>query len=153
MLLSFGLFASAARLRSASRVVGGVLVAGGNVSRRLNINDLSFGIVLMMFSGFLAFALQPGVAWLGCLSRKSSRTRRRPTLDEFRALAISRTVYWAEERAQLCRRRDIWTAIIAAGASRRVRARDDGRRGRSGQTVAIVHPTGADRSLDLRHVA
>ena len=92
MLLSFGFIRFSTRMIRAE-----VSWWPGNVSPGgLHIHHLVFGIVLMMFAGFLSFVLQPASPWFEILAGLL-RDRRGLTLDEFALWLHLEDVYWAKE--------------------------------------------------------
>jgi hypothetical protein len=105
MLLSFGFIRTSARLMRSPRVPwwpGSVETGGG-----LHVHHLVFGIVLMLFSGFV-LALQPGSPWLE-LGAAAFGIGAGLTLDEYALWLHLEDVYWAEEG-----RRSVDAVIVAA---------------------------------------
>jgi lysyl-tRNA synthetase class 2 len=92
MLLSFGFIRFSTRMIRAE-----VSWWPGNVSPGgLHIHHLVFGIVLLMFSGFLSFVLQPASPWFEILAGLFG-IGAGLTLDEFALWLHLEDVYWAEE--------------------------------------------------------
>jgi lysyl-tRNA synthetase class 2 len=80
----------------------------GNVTPGgLHIHHLVFGIVAMMLSGFLCFAIQPGSPWIEILAGLFG-IGVGLTLDEFALWLYLEDVYWAEEG-----RRSVDAVILA----------------------------------------
>jgi hypothetical protein len=105
MLLSFLLIRVSTRLMRSPSVTwwpGSIKTEGG-----LHVHHLVFGIVLMLFAGFL-LALQPGSPWLE-LSAAAFGIGAGLTLDEYALWLQLEDVYWAEEG-----RRSVDAVIIAA---------------------------------------
>jgi hypothetical protein len=92
MLLSFGFIRFSTRMIRAE-----VSWWPGNVSPGgLHIHHLVFGIVLLLFSGFLNFVLQPASPWFEILAGLFG-IGAGLTLDEFALWLHLEDVYWAEE--------------------------------------------------------
>ncbi|MFL5906101.1 MAG: hypothetical protein ACJ75Z_00710 [Solirubrobacterales bacterium] len=109
MLLSFGFIRFSTRMIRAQ-----VSWWPGNVSPGgLHIHHLVFGIVLILLSGFVAFAVQPGSPWFeidaGLFGIGAGLT-----LDEFALWLYLEDVYWAEEGRSSVDA-VIFAAIIGAG--------------------------------------
>jgi len=98
-LLSFLFIRTSARLIRSPRVSwwpGSVKTSSG-----LHLHHLVWGIVLVLLSGFLNFALAPGGVWLDVLAGLFG-VGAGLTLDEFALWVRLEDVYWAEEgRASL----------------------------------------------------
>ena len=93
-LLSFGFIRMSTRLMRSPRVPwwpGSVETGSG-----LHIHHLVFGIVTMMLSGFLGFALQPGSPGLEILAGLFG-IGAGLTIDEFALWLYLDDVYWAKE--------------------------------------------------------
>jgi len=106
MLGAFGFIRMSARLMRSPRVPwwpGSVKTGGG-----LHIHHLVFGIVLLLLTGFLGFALQPDGAWLSVLAIAFG-IGAGLTLDEFALWLYLDDVYWSEEG-----RRSVDAVIVAA---------------------------------------
>jgi hypothetical protein len=104
MLLSFGFIRFSTRMIRAE-----VSWWPGNVSPGgLHIHHLVFGIVLILVSGFLNFAIQPGSPGLEILAGLFG-IGAGLTLDEFALWLYLEDVYWAEEG-----RRSVDAVIISA---------------------------------------
>lgn len=91
-LVSFLFIRTSARLtRSVSWWPGGVVTDGG-----LHLHHLVWGICLLLISGFLGFALDPGSPWdeifAGAFGVGAGLT-----LDEFALWVRLKDVYWTEE--------------------------------------------------------
>ena len=92
MLLSFGFIRFSTRMIRAE-----VSWWPGNVSPGgLHIHHLVFGIVLMMFAGFISFAIQPDSPWFE-ITAGIFGIGMGLTLDEFALWLYLDDVYWAEE--------------------------------------------------------
>ncbi len=92
MLLSFGFIRFSTRMIRAE-----VSWWPGNVSPGgLHIHHLVFGIVLLLFSGFLNFVLQPASPWFEILAGLFG-VGTGLTLDEFALWLHLEDVYWTEE--------------------------------------------------------
>jgi hypothetical protein len=92
MLLSFGFIRFSTRMIRAE-----VSWWPGNVSPGgLHIHHLVFGIVLILLSGFIAFAVQPGSPWFEILAGVFG-VGAGLTLDEFALWLYLDDVYWSEE--------------------------------------------------------
>src|SRR3954447_2982254 len=92
MLLSFGFIRFSTRMIRAE-----VSWWPGNVSPGgLHIHHLVFGIVLLMFSGFLGFVLQPASPWFEILAGLFG-IGAGLTLDEFALWLHLEDVYWTDE--------------------------------------------------------
>src|SRR5262249_22246750 len=92
MLLSFGFIRFSTRMiRAQVSWWPGNVTPGG-----MHIHHLVFGIVLLMLSGFLAFAIQPDSPWLEILAGLFG-VGVGLTLDEFALWLYLEDVYWAEE--------------------------------------------------------
>jgi len=98
-LASFLFIRTSARLIRSPRVSwwpGSVTTSGG-----LHLHHLVWGIVLVLFSGFLSFALGPTGVWLDVLAALFG-IGAGLTLDEFALWVHLEDVYWAEQgRASL----------------------------------------------------
>jgi hypothetical protein len=98
-LASFLFIRTSARLIRSPRVTwwpGSVTTSGG-----LHLHHLVWGIVLILSSGFLSFALAPGSPWHEVLAA-SFGIGAGLTLDEFALWVRLEDVYWAQEgRASL----------------------------------------------------
>jgi hypothetical protein len=98
-LVSFLFIRTSARLIRSPRVSwwpGSVTTSGG-----LHLHHLVWGIVLVLFSGFLNFALAPTGAWLDVLAAAFG-IGAGLTLDEFALWVHLEDVYWTEQgRASL----------------------------------------------------
>jgi hypothetical protein len=103
-LLSFGFIRMSTRLMRSPRVPWwpGSVKTGG-----IHVHHLVFGIVLMMLSGFLGFALQPEDPWLEILAAGFG-VGMGLTLDEFALWLHLEDVYWEEEG-----RRSVDAVIVA----------------------------------------
>ena len=71
-------------------------MAGERRPGRVHIHHLVFGIVVMMFAGFLSFVLQPASPWFEILAGVFG-VGMGLTLDEFALWLYLEDVYWAEE--------------------------------------------------------
>jgi len=92
MLLSFGFIRFSTRMIRAE-----VSWWPGNVSPGgLHIHHLVFGIVLMMLSGFISFAVQPSSPWFE-IAAGVFGVGMGLTLDEFALWLYLDDVYWSEE--------------------------------------------------------
>jgi hypothetical protein len=92
MLLSFGFIRFSTRMiRAEVSWWPGNVTPGG-----LHIHHLVFGIVLMLFSGFLAFAVQPDSPWFE-IDAGLFGVGAGLTLDEFALWLYLEDVYWSEE--------------------------------------------------------
>jgi hypothetical protein len=92
MLLSFGFIRFSTRMiRAEVSWWPGNVAPGG-----LHIHHLVFGIVGMMFAGFLSFTLQPGEPWVEVLAALFG-VGMGLTLDEFALWLHLEDVYWSEE--------------------------------------------------------
>jgi hypothetical protein len=92
MLLSFGFIRFSTRMiRAQVSWWPGNVTPGG-----LHIHHLVFGIVLMMFSGFLNFVIEPPSPWFEILAGVFG-VGVGLTLDEFALWLYLDDVYWAEE--------------------------------------------------------
>jgi hypothetical protein len=92
MLLSFGFIRLSTRMIRAE-----VSWWPGNVSPGgLHIHHLVFGILLMMLSGFIAFAVQPFSPWFEIMAGVFG-VGMGLTLDEFALWLYLDDVYWSEE--------------------------------------------------------
>jgi hypothetical protein len=98
-LVAFGFIRTSARLIRSPRVSwwpGSVTTSGG-----LHLHHLVWGIVLVLFSGFLNFALAPAGTWLDVLAAAFG-IGAGLTLDEFALWIHLEDVYWTEQgRASL----------------------------------------------------
>jgi hypothetical protein len=104
MLLSFGFIRMSTRMIRAE-----VSWWPGNVSPGgLHIHHLVFGIVLLLVSGFLSFAVQPASPWIEILAALFG-IGAGLTLDEFALWLYLEDVYWSEEG-----RRSVDAVIFAA---------------------------------------
>jgi hypothetical protein len=104
-LASFLFIRTSARLMRSPKVPwwpGSVSTKGG-----LHIHHLVFGIVLLLLTGFLEFALAPNNAWLDVLAALFG-IGAGLTLDEFALWLHLDDVYWAEEG-----RRSIDAVLVA----------------------------------------
>jgi len=129
MLLSFGFIRFSTRMIRAE-----VSWWPGNVSPGgLHIHHLVFGIVLLMFSGFLGFVLTPGSPWFEILAGLFG-IGVGLTLDEFALWLHLEDVYWAEEGRSSVDA-VIFAAIIGGGVIVGFVPLDAGS---GGSTVAIV---------------
>ncbi len=109
MLLSFGFIRFSTRMiRAEVSWWPGNVTPGG-----LHIHHLVFGIVLMMVSGFLSFAGDPGEPWIEILAGLFG-VGMGLTLDEFALWLHLEDVYWAEEGRSSVDA-VIFAAIIAGG--------------------------------------
>jgi hypothetical protein len=93
-LLSFLFIRTSARLTRSPRVPwwpGSVTTESG-----LHLHHLVWGIVLILLSGFLGFATQPGSPWTEILAGGFG-VGAGFTLDEFALWIYLRDVYWSEE--------------------------------------------------------
>ncbi|HEX5224478.1 MAG TPA: hypothetical protein VFW29_05055 [Solirubrobacteraceae bacterium] len=93
-LLSFLFIRTSARLIRSPRVTwwpGSVTTSSG-----LHLHHLVWGIVTLMLSGLLEFALEPGSPWNEVLAALFG-VGAGLTLDEFALWIYLRDVYWAEE--------------------------------------------------------
>lgn len=92
MLLSFGFIRFSTRMiRAEVSWWPGNVTPGG-----LHIHHLVFGIVLMMLSGFIAFAVQPLSPWFEILAGAFG-VGMGLTLDEFALWLYLEDVYWSDE--------------------------------------------------------
>ena len=104
MVLSFGFIRMSTRMiRAEVSWWPGNVTPGG-----LHIHHLVFGIVLLLVSGFLSFALQPDSPWLEILAAMFG-IGAGLTLDEFALWLYLEDVYWSEEG-----RRSVDAVIFAA---------------------------------------
>ena len=95
MLLSFGFIRFSTRMiRAEVSWWPGNVTPGG-----LHIHHLVFGIVLLLLSGFLGFALQPESPWIEVLAGLFG-IGAGLTLDEFALWLYLEDVYWSEEGRQ-----------------------------------------------------
>ena len=109
MLLSFGFIRFSTRMIRAE-----VSWWPGNVSPGgLHIHHLVFGIVLILLSGFLAFAVQPASPWFEILAGAFG-VGAGLTLDEFALWLYLDDVYWSEEGRSSVDA-VVFAAIIGAG--------------------------------------
>jgi hypothetical protein len=109
MLLSFGFIRFSTRMIRAE-----VSWWPGNVSPGgLHIHHLVFGIVLILLSGFLAFAVQPASPWFEILAGAFG-VGAGLTLDEFALWLYVDDVYWSEEGRSSVDA-VVFAAIIGAG--------------------------------------
>lgn len=109
MLLSFGFIRLSTRMiRAEVSWWPGNVTPGG-----LHIHHLVFGIVLMMVSGFLGFAADPGEPWIEILAGLFG-VGMGLTLDEFALWLYLDDVYWSEEGRSSVDA-VIFAAIIAGG--------------------------------------
>jgi hypothetical protein len=109
MLLSFGFIRFSTRMIRAE-----VSWWPGNVSPGgLHIHHLVFGIVLMMLSGFIAFAVQPASPWFE-IAAGVFGVGVGLTLDEFALWLYLDDVYWSEEGRSSVDA-VVFAAIIGAG--------------------------------------
>jgi hypothetical protein len=91
-LISFLFIRTSARLtRSVSWWPGGVVTDGG-----VHVHHLVWGICLLLISGFLGFALDPGSPWNETFAAAFG-VGAGLTLDEFALWVRLKDVYWAEE--------------------------------------------------------
>ena len=140
MLLSFGFIRFSTRMiRAEVSWWPGNVTPGG-----LHIHHLVFGIVLLMFSGFLSFVLQPASPWFEILAGLFG-VGAGLTLDEFALWLHLEDVYWTEEGRSSVDA-VIFAAIIGGGIIVGFVPLDAGD---GGSTLAIV-TTVADRSQHLR---
>jgi hypothetical protein len=99
LLISFMFIRTSARLMRSPRVTwwpGSVTTSGG-----LHLHHLVWGIVLMMFTGFLGFVIPPVSPWTEIMAGGFG-VGAGLTLDEFALWIYLRDVYWTEEgRASL----------------------------------------------------
>ena len=103
MLLSFGFIRFSTRMiRAEVSWWPGNVTPGG-----LHIHHLVFGIVLMMLSGFIAFAVQPYSPWFE-IDAGLFGVGMGLTLDEFALWLYLEDVYWSEEG-----RRSVDAVIVA----------------------------------------
>jgi hypothetical protein len=105
-LLSFAFIRASTRLMRSPKVPwwpGSIETEGG-----LHVHHLVFGIVLMILTGFFAFAVQPASPWLEILAAGFG-IGCGLTLDEYALILHLEDVYWAEEG-----RRSIDAVIMAA---------------------------------------
>ena len=92
MLLSFGFIRFSTRMiRAEVSWWPGNVTPGG-----MHIHHLVFGIVLLMLSGFLAFAIQPDSPWFEILAGLFG-VGAGLTLDEFALWLYLEDVYWTDE--------------------------------------------------------
>ncbi|MDP9189092.1 MAG: hypothetical protein M3O25_07570 [Actinomycetota bacterium] len=104
MLLSFGFIRFSTRMiRAEVSWWPGNVTPGG-----LHIHHLVFGIVLLLVTGFVGFALQPESPWLEVLAALFG-IGAGLTLDEFALWLYLEDVYWSEEG-----RRSVDAVIFAA---------------------------------------
>ncbi len=104
MLLSFAFIRFSTRMiRAEVSWWPGNVAPGG-----LHIHHLVFGIVLLLLSGFLVFALQPDSPWLEILAALFG-IGAGLTLDEFALWLYLEDVYWSDEG-----RRSVDAVIFAA---------------------------------------
>lgn len=104
MLLAFGFIRMSTRMIRAE-----VSWWPGNVSPGgLHIHHLVFGIVLLLLSGFLGFAVQPASPWIEILAALFG-IGAGLTLDEFALWLYLEDVYWSDEG-----RRSVDAIIFAA---------------------------------------
>jgi lysyl-tRNA synthetase class 2 len=135
MLLSFAFIRFSTRMiRAEVSWWPGNVTPGG-----LHIHHLVFGIVLLLVSGFLGFAFQPGSPWLEILAGLFG-IGAGLTLDEFALWLYLEDVYWSEEG-----RRSVDAVIIAAIAGGclmmglvPISSEDDGSLGAIVLSLAIV---------------
>ena len=140
MLLSFGFIRFSTRMiRAEVSWWPGNVTPGG-----LHIHHLVFGIVLLMFSGFLSFVLQPASPWFEILAGLFG-IGVGLTLDEFALWLHLEDVYWTEEGRSSVDA-VIFAAIIGGGHHRRIRAPRRRRR----RVHARDRDHGPDRSQHLR---
>lgn len=104
-LLSFLFIRTSARLMRSPKVPWW---PGSVTSGDLHVHHLVFGIVLLMLSGFLEFALHPGEPWIEIFA-VGFGIGAGLTLDEFALWLHLEDVYWAEQG-----RRSIDAVVIAA---------------------------------------
>ena len=91
-LISFLFIRTSARLtRSVSWWPGGVVTDGG-----VHVHHLAWGICLLLISGFLGFALDPGSPWNEIFAAAFG-VGAGLTLDEFALWVRLKDVYWTEE--------------------------------------------------------
>jgi hypothetical protein len=93
-LVSFLFIRTSARLMRSPRVTwwpGSVSTSGG-----VHLHHLVWGIVLILLSGFLGFAINPASPWNEVLAALFG-VGAGLTLDEFALWVYLRDVYWAEE--------------------------------------------------------
>ena len=91
-LISFLFIRTSARLtRSVSWWPGGVVTDGG-----VHVHHLVWGICLLLISGFLGFALDPGSPWNEIFAAAFG-VGAGLTLDEFALWVRLKDVYWTEE--------------------------------------------------------
>ena len=129
-LVSFLAIRTSARLtRSVSWWPGGIETEGG-----VHIHHLVFGICLMLFCGFLAFAAPLASPWWHLVAIGFG-VGAGFTLDEFALWVRLEDVYWSNEGRSLVRRRRVQLRVRGAGRDRH----------------AAVRPRRAD--LDRRHGA
>jgi len=138
MLLSFGFIRFSTRMiRAEVSWWPGNVTPGG-----LHIHHLVFGIVLLMFSGFLSFVLQPPSPWFEILAGIFG-IGAGLTLDEFALWLHLEDVYWAEEGRSSVDA-VIFAAIIGGGIIIGFVPLDAGD---GGSTVAIVTTVLIDLSV------
>ena len=138
MLLSFGFIRFSTRMiRAEVSWWPGNVTPGG-----LHIHHLVFGIVLLMFSGFLSFVLQPGSPWFEILAGLFG-IGAGLTLDEFALWLHLEDVYWTEEGRSSVDA-VIFAAIIGGGIIVGFVPLDAGD---GGSTLAIVTTVVIDLSI------
>ncbi len=138
MLLSFGFIRFSTRMiRAEVSWWPGNVTPGG-----LHIHHLVFGIVLLMFSGFLNFVLQPASPWFEILAGLFG-IGAGLTLDEFALWLHLEDVYWAEEGRSSVDA-VIFAAIIGGGIVVGFVPLDAGE---GGSTIAIVATVVVDLAL------
>src|SRR5258707_4507067 len=138
MLLSFAFIRFSTRMIRAE-----VSWWPGNVSPGgLHIHHLVFGIVLLMFSGFLSFVLQPASPWFEILAGLFG-IGAGLTLDEVALWLHLEDVYWAEEGRSSVDA-VIFAAIIGGGIIVGFVPLDAGD---GGSTLAIATTVAIDLSL------
>ena len=129
MLLSFGFIRFSTRMiRAEVSWWPGNVTPGG-----MHIHHLVFGIIAMMFAGFVGIVAQPGDPWLEILAAVFG-IGLGLTLDEFALWLYLEDVYWSEEGRSSVDA-VIFAAIIGGGLIAGFVPLDAGR---AGSTVAIV---------------
>jgi hypothetical protein len=93
MLLSFGFIRMSARLMRSPKVPWW---PGSVTSGDLHIHHLVFGIILLLLTGFLGFAITPGSPWIEILAALFG-IGAGLTLDEFALWLHLEDVYWSDE--------------------------------------------------------
>jgi hypothetical protein len=111
ILVLAGMLGAFAFIRTSARLMRSPKVPWwpGSVSTGdLHIHHLVFGIVMMMVTGFLAFALRPGEPWLEILAVVFG-IGAGLTLDEYALWLHLEDVYWADEG-----RKSVDAVVVAA---------------------------------------